>query len=80
MSCYDVEIYDESEVPPDMLARIKGAFVALAIDKSDYDFCQYLEIDGVRSAAYERTEDEDVTFCMEWNSDMELVQCEVARD
>ena len=77
---YEVEIYDESKLPVDVLARIKGVFVFYGIDKSDYCFCQYLEGYGTRSASYERVEDEDVTFCMEWDENMELVQCEVARD
>jgi hypothetical protein len=76
---YDVEIYDESELPEDVMARIMGVFVFYGVDKSEYIFCQYLEGYGSKSASYERLDD-DVTFCIEWDENNELVQCEVARD
>jgi len=77
---YEVEIYDESEVPEDVAALIEKAFETKGVSRDDFCFCQYLEGYGSRSASYEHKQNEDITFYIEWSEDMELTECEVTED
>ena len=75
---YDVQIYEESDVPKDIMVLIDSAFESQGVQKSDFMFCQYTEIYGCREVVYEHKED-DSTFYAEWKN-MELTECSVTID
>ena len=79
-SVYDVEVYDENNVPEEILEIVESQFIALGHNKEDFDFCQYLVSFGNHLVCYESKFDPNYSFNLELDSELHVLCCEVSED